>query len=79
MKRKKMTLVNITERLSRAEMKNILAGDRDADAGGQCSLAGFGQPWPPCIVDKACVFSDGKEGKCGQNTAQTKCYCTGAF
>ena len=72
MKRKKMSLANITERLSRAEMKQILAGDRE-DGAIHCATT-----WNFCD-NGGCTFSDGTIGKCSTNTAGTKCFCVGAF
>jgi len=77
MKRTKMSLANVQERLSRAEMKQILAGDRTASAGGCFFLYG---PFPGDVFCAgSCKFSDGREGSCSINSSWTKCYCVGAF
>jgi len=78
MKRNKMSLANITQRLSRSEMKNILAGERDADAATGCTFAERPIPgWPICFDD--CTFKDGRDGTCVANSGNTKCYCVAAF
>jgi hypothetical protein len=67
MKQKRMSLATI-EKLSRADMKKIMAGDKDwGSAGCATSLS-----W--CDTGN-CNFSDGSVGSCRRNTAQTKCYC----
>jgi hypothetical protein len=66
MKRQKMSLADIKGKLSRADMKKILAGEN------QCATS-----WDWCDVG-ACSFSDGHgTGECRKNTANTKCYCAG--
>ena len=73
MKRNKMSLANITERLSRAEMKKILAGDREAAAG--CFISIYPVPFEKCDTTLACTFRDGRVGACATNSEGTKCYC----
>jgi|GEM_PF-6192155 len=70
MKRNKMSLANITERLSRAEMKKILAGDADPPPYG-CVYRILTMEF--CMVDEGCQFLDGKPGTC--RSGGSKCYC----
>jgi len=72
MKRKKTTLADITERLSRSEMKKILAGDREAVPFG-CVEHILGMDL--CHVGEGCKFSDGKPGTCRSNTSGSSCFC----
>ena len=68
MKQKKMSLANIQGKLSRAEMKKIMAG-----SAGACDTT-----WSWCDPTYQCFFSDGVQGKCVRNSDNTKCYCVGA-
>jgi hypothetical protein len=66
MKQRKMSLADIQGKLSRAEMKKIMAGFN------QCSTM---FDW--CDI-APCAFSDGNgTGACEKNTLGTKCYCVG--
>jgi len=61
-----MSLANIKGKLSRAEMKNIMAGSGDAACGSSCS--------------GSCELSGGGSGNCykpssGPNAG--KCFCNG--
>ncbi|OQP61174.1 hypothetical protein A3860_05510 [Niastella vici] len=69
MKQKKLSLANIHGKLSRAEMKKIMAG---SDSGGCATSLSWCDPY----VD--CTFSSGGTGKCRANTGGTTCYCAGA-
>lgn len=77
MKRNKMSLANITERLSRAEMKKILAGDADFPG---CREQDFVPPFLKlCNTNNTCTFKDGKKGYCaGGSPGSGKCYCVNA-
>ena len=67
MKTQKMSLANIQGKMSRSEMKNIMAG-----SGEYCSLLTcFGS----CIVyGGACGEVTG--GHCGRGASDRRCYCT---
>lgn len=76
MKRKKISLANIQEKLSRAEMKQILAGDAPEE-GRQC-WEYYGYPPDPgwfCANGKECKFKDGKPGTCLGSSNGSHCYC----
>jgi len=61
MQPKKMSLANIQGKLSREEMKNIMAGSGfDGGCGDSCS--------------GSCTFSDGSSGTCRASDSG-KCYC----
>ena len=65
MKKGKISLKNISGKLSRNEMKNITAG--------AVAIAGC----PPSTCDTSCTI--GKlSGTCRWNSSQTTCYCAGA-
>jgi len=61
---KKMSLANIQGKLTREEMKNIMAGSGDD---GTCGS--------PC--EGSCTFKDGSSGTC-RSSQSGNCYCTGA-
>jgi ABC-type uncharacterized transport system YnjBCD ATPase subunit len=65
MERRKMSLANIQGKLSRAEMKKIMAG-----SGSGCATS---LSW--CDTANTCTMSDGTQGSCYQNSGGTKCYC----
>lgn len=69
MKQQKLSLANIKGKLSRAEMKKIMAG---SDGGG-CATT-----WSWCDTSTECTFSSGGTGKCAANSGGTTCYCVGA-
>ena len=69
MKQKKMSLANIQGKLSRAEMKKIMAG---SGAVGCSDITSW------CLVGDPCLLQNGVDGWCYANTAETKCYCAGA-
>lgn len=70
MKTPKMSLANIMGKLSRAEMKNIMAGS-GSGCGGQCGDDCSGSCGMQC-GDKCIV------GSCYRSTTTSICYCTGA-
>jgi natural product precursor len=70
MKAKKLNLANIQGKLSRSEMKNIMAGSDDS----QCGTA--------CADSTSCTLDGGHSGHChmpdsGANAG--KCFCVGAY
>ncbi len=67
MKQTKMSLANVQGKLSRNEMKNIMAGD--APGGGTCAA--------PCNM--SCFVQCGGQstpGECGVNQVSGKCGCS---
>lgn len=68
MKQKKLNLANIQGKLSRAEMKKIMAG---SDAIGCVPSPGT------CDVGNSCLLSNNQPGRCYQNSSGTSCYCGG--
>ena len=65
-----MSLANIQSKLSRAEMKNIMAGSGSNECTGLSQAA---------CTRKPCTFSvGGGGGYCGWSNSQGKCYCAGA-
>ena len=66
MQTKKINLANISGKLSRTEMKNIMAGYQE-DGGGSCG--------PNCNL--TCKLSTHEAGTCHANPAG-KCFCVGA-
>jgi hypothetical protein len=69
MRRQKLNLANIQGKLSRTEMKKIMAGSDNA---------GCATTWSQCDPYVACTFSSGGTGKCQMNSSNTQCYCVGA-
>ena len=70
MQTKKMSLANIQGKLSRAEMKNIMAGSGISSSCGSVSN---------CSTGTECTFENGKKGKCGLHTHSTVCGCIGGY
>lgn len=71
MQTKKMSLANIQGKLSRAEMKSIMAGS--GDDGGQCGT--------DCADTTTCV-TGGHNGHCHKPTSGPnagKCFCTAVY
>lgn len=66
MQTKKMSLANIQGKLSRAEMKNIMAGSGDE---ARCAWFCSG----PCTV------SSGHSGNCVNNDLTGRCYCVAVY
>jgi len=70
MQTKKMSLANIQGKLSRSEMKNIMAGGNTPGEGAKCGSACSG----------ACTYKCGTttydDGNCRANSSGT-CYCVG--
>jgi hypothetical protein len=64
----KMSLANIKGKLSRAEMKNIMAGSGDGDT-SRCGSACSG----------TCTTSGGYSGNCHKTVSTGKCYCVAVF
>ncbi len=69
METKKMSLANIKGKLSRAEMKNIMAGS----GGSSCNQYG------PALCFGRCTFSNGASGSCQWSFGQLTCFCAGAY
>jgi hypothetical protein len=67
MKQIKLSLANIQGKLSRAEMKKIMAG-----SGAGCATS---MSW--CDTTITCTMSTGQQGKCYPNSSGTSCYCAG--
>jgi hypothetical protein len=67
METKKMSLANLQGKLSRAEMKNIMAGS----GGTSCNQNGMALCFGPC------TFSGGGGGSCQWSFGATKCVCAG--
>jgi len=67
MNKLRMSLENIQGKLSRKEMRNIMAGSGSTDCGFQtyCGNA----------LNQPCTTSNGTTGKCGVRTAETQCRC----
>ena len=63
MKRNNKGLAAIQRKMSRADMKKIMAGDDPENA--KCADSCMGK----------CNLSGGGEGTCGMNSSMTKCYC----
>lgn len=62
MQTQKMSLANITGKLSRAEMKNIMAGSGAAKCDSTCT--------------GSCTVSSGASGKCQKGVSDpSKCFC----
>ncbi len=71
MKTTKMNLANVQGKLSRTEMKNIMAGD-PPDDGGTCGAG----------CDIVCWYDTGsgtQEGICRINPNTNKCNCLGVY
>ena len=64
MQTQKMSLANIKGKLSRAEMKNIMAGSGAAGCNSSCN--------------NTCTQSDGRSGTCHANSA-AKCFCVSVY
>ena len=69
METKKMSLANIQGKLTRAEMKNFMAGSGT----NVCSEKSQAE-----CTKIACTFQNGGTGTCGWSTALTRCVCAGA-
>jgi len=66
MQRKKLSLANVQGKLSRVEMKSIMAGSGDDRCPGSC--------------DGACTLSGGGNGNCQKGkTDPSKCYCISIY
>lgn len=65
MKTTKMSLANLQGKMSRAEMKRIMAGS--GDDGGRCG---------DC-TGQACTLSDNTAGKCERSATTGVCHCLG--
>ncbi|HEX6431169.1 MAG TPA: hypothetical protein VF008_25945 [Niastella sp.] len=68
MNQKKLSLANIQGKLSRAEMKKIMAG----------SATGCSDITSSCLVGDPCLLQNGQDGWCYSNSSGTSCYCGGA-
>ena len=69
MEKTKLSLANVQGKLSRAEMKNVMAGSGDASGCGTVSN---------CSTGKVCTLTGGGNGRCGIHTHESKCGCIGA-
>jgi hypothetical protein len=65
MKTTKMSLATIQGKLSRVEMKKIMAGSGESDCGTQCS--------------GTCSLGNGNYGKCYTSPKNGNCYCSGGY
>ena len=72
MKTQKMCLANIQGKLSRTEMKNIMAGSGDGDGG--CMSTGY-------CASGSCRVRSGRIGYCYANgeSGNGRCYCVTAY
>jgi len=72
MQTKKISLANIKGKLSRAEMKNIMAGS--GDDGGRCTVNGY-------CTSNTCTTQSGRTGYCYANgeSGNGRCYCVTAY
>lgn len=70
-----MSLANVQGKLSRAEMKNVMAGndltDGSIDGGNACSSLSEND----CRQRPSCTSSANTTGKCGWTAAWNRCTC----
>jgi|GEM_PF-2240619 len=70
MKTLKMSLENIQGKMSRKEMRNIMAG-----SGGGSSCYNWSGAYCGANLNSPCTKTDGSSGKCGVRQAETQCRC----